>query len=487
MVAIRLCLIYNQGFAAILFLLDDSYMEFFFKIAETCSIHKIYGLEQSFIINQINGCWCVLDDKYISFISALIGKTICSNDLHLDNELFSLLRKLFFQGILEINNKTYLIEKPAEEVDHSLTIVVNTTNRCNIHCKYCYASTNIDRNETFSTASIVDDITRLAGDKENRDISIVFHGGEPLLCWNDIAEMVVKLNSKFRNISYSIQTNGILINKEIIDFIKTHNFKIGISLDGYDKQTNINRFGEDKKDCLKKVLLNINELIFNDIKIGVLSVITDKNYKELLNSVIFFVEKGVKYFGFNFFLSKGRGADNKTEIPIHELVKIYEKLARYINDYNAKHELKDYISERTVSVLIYSLSHKPLGACFSTPCSAGENLYAIDVNGDVYLCDEFIGDSNFCIGNIRDSKFSTNDIRNDNYTNLRCRSNDSIEKCKECPVSKVCPFKCPSDSFYRTGDLFKPHSMCEFTQLIISKYMYLLQSNIINSKHFIFN
>ena len=120
-------------------------------------------------------------------------------------------------------------------------------------------------------------------------------------------------------------------------------------------------------------------------------------------------------------------------------------------------------------------------------CSAGENLYAIDVNGDVYLCDEFIGDSNFCIGNIRDSKFSTNDIRNDNYTNLRCRSNDSIEKCKECPVSKVCPFKCPSDSFYRTGDLFKPHSMCEFTQLIISKYMYLLQSNIINSKHFIFN
>ena len=462
-------------------------MEFFFKIAETCSIHKIYGSEQSFIINQINGCWCVFDDKHVSFISALIGKTIRFNDLHLDNELYLLLRKLFFQGILEVNNKTYLTEKSVNEVDYSLTIVINTTNRCNIHCKYCYASTNVDRNEIFSTASIVDDIIRLVGNKEDRDISIVFHGGEPLLCWNDIVEMVVKLNNKFRNISYSIQTNVILINNDIVDFIKTHNFKIGVSLDGYNKQTNVNRFGEDKKDYLKTVLQNIDLLAFNDVKTGILSVVTETNYKSLLNNVIFFVEKGVKYFGFNFFLSKGRGAYSKTEISIHELVKIYENLARYINDYNANHELKDYISERTVSVLIYSLSHKPLGACFSTPCSAGENLYAIDVNGDVYPCDEFVGDAQFCIGNIRNAKFSTDDIKNDNYSNLRCRSNDSIEKCKECSVSKLCPFKCPSDSFYRTGDLFKPHSMCEFTQLIISKYMYLLQNNIINSKHFIFN
>lgn len=462
-------------------------MEYFFKIADTCSIHKISGSNQSFIVDQTNGCWCTLNNENINFVSAFIGKTVCSSDLHLNKTLFSLLKKLFHQGILKINDKTYFIEGTNKKADKCLTIIINTTNRCNIHCKYCYAYSNEKTYVNFPSTSIIDDITKLVGNKEQQEISVVFHGGEPLLCWNNIIEMVIKLSNRFKNISYSIQTNGILLNKQIVDFAKSNKIKIGISLDGFNKQTNINRFGEDKNDYLKKILDNIDLLTLNGVRIGILSVVTKDNYRDLLNSVIFFAKKGVRYFGFNFFLSKGRGADNDAEVSINELADIYAKLACYINDYNAHHEPKDYISERTISVLIYSLSHKPLGACFSTPCNAGESLFALDVNGDIYPCDEFVGEAKFCIGNVRQAEFSMQNIKNNNITELICRSICSMEICKQCPINKLCPFKCPFDSYYRTGDLFQPHSMCEFTKLILARCMFLLQNNIINPKYFIFN
>lgn len=462
-------------------------MKYFFKIADTCSIHKIAGCNQSFIVDQTNGCWCTLGNENINFVSALIGKTVCSNDLHLNKALFSLLKTLFHQGILKINDETYFIEGTNEETEKCLTIIINTTNRCNIQCKYCYAYSNEKKYANFPSTSIIDDITKLVGNKKQQEISVVFHGGEPLLCWNNIIEMVIKLNDRFNNISYSIQTNGILINKQIVDFAKSNKIKIGISLDGFNQQANINRFGEDKNDYLKKILGNIDLLILSGVKIGILSVVTKDNYKDLLNSVAFFVKKGVRHFGFNFFLSKGRGANDNVEVSLIELVDIYAKLACYINDYNAHNEPKNYISERTISVLIYSLSHKPLGACFATPCSAGENLFALDVNGDVYPCDEFVGEAKFCIGNVRLAEFSMQNIKNDNIAKLTCRNICSIEKCKQCSINKLCPFKCPSDSYYRTGDLFQPHNMCEFTKLILPRYMYLLQNNIISSKYFVFN
>lgn len=462
-------------------------MEYYFKIADTCSIHKIAGYDQSFIVDQTNGCWCTFSNENINFVSAFIGKTVCSSDLHLNKALFSLLKTLFNQGILKINDETYFIEETDEGGEKCLTIIINTTNRCNLHCNYCYAYSKVKTYENFPSTSIIDDITKLVGNKEQQNISVVFHGGEPLLCWNKIIEMVIKLNDSFKNISYSIQTNGILVNKQIVDFAKSNKIKIGISLDGFNKQTNLNRFGEDKNDYLKKIFYNIGLLTHNGVETGILSVITKDNYRDLFNSVTFFTEKGVKHFGFNFLLSKGRGVDNDAEVSINELIDIYTRLACYINDYNAHHEPKDYISERTISVLIYSLSHKTLGACFATPCNAGKSLFALDVNGDVYPCDEFVGEAKFCIGNVRNADFSMQNIKSENIVNLKCRSVSSIEICKQCPIKKLCPFKCPSDSYYRTGNLFQPHSMCEFTKLILPKYMYLLQNNIISSKYFIFN
>ncbi|MBQ2109513.1 MAG: radical SAM protein, partial [Bacteroidales bacterium] len=358
-------------------------MDYYFKIADTCSIHKIAGYDQSYIVDNTNGCWCVFDNEFSDFISAFIGNSVSSVDLHLNHTHFALLKSLFMQGILRINEESYFTEKETKETNNRLTIIVNTTNRCNLRCDYCYAYSDSPHRLSFSPVSIEEDIKKIAGNNTKQEILVVFHGGEPLLCWDRIVEMVQKLSDTFDDISFSIQTNGTLINKQIVDFVKTHNIRIGVSLDGSDKQTNIHRFGEDNNDYLNTVSRNIDLLTHNGVKFGILSVVTNENYKELLNSMSFFVEKGVRGFGYNYILSKGRSSDKNPAVPVSELVDVYTKIACYINDYNARHDPKDYISERTVSVLVYSLAHKPLGACYSSPCMAGDGHFALDVNGDV--------------------------------------------------------------------------------------------------------
>lgn len=462
-------------------------MEYFFKIADTCLINCISGHEQSYIVNQINGCWCTFSSKHIAFVSMFIGNSISYSDLRLDGEQLLVLRTLFFHGILEINNSNYLLEKHISETGNDITIVINTTNRCNLHCKYCYAYSHVNSNANFHSNDLINNLVKLIGDYTNKEISIVFHGGEPLLCWDEITEMVKILENKFNRIIFSIQTNGVLLTPDMVDFITTHKIKVGISIDGHNHRSNVNRFGKDRNDYLNRIIDNIDLLINNNIRIGILSVITTNNYRELLNSISFYVSKGVKAFGFNFCILKGRGTNINNEISIVALVDVYIKLACYINDYNEQHEQQEYISERTISVLIYSLSHKSLGACFSTPCNAGDSLYALDVNGDVYPCDEFVGNKKFCIGNIGNSDFSINNIQNENLTALRHRKCNSISKCAQCSIRELCPFKCPSDSYYRTGNLFQPHSMCDFIKQILPQYMYLLQNNIISPKYFIFN
>ena len=459
-------------------------MDYYFKIAETCSIHKIAGYDQFFIVNQNNGCGGVLDKENINFVSMLIGKSVCAVDLCLDKQRLSLLKMLFYQGVLEINNKTYLVEKNIKESEKYLTIVINTTNKCNISCKYCYAYLRQKTYTNYSPKFIIEDIEKLTTDQNNQKIKIVFHGGEPLLCWDSIVEMITKLNSRFKDISYSLQTNGVLINKQIANFALRNKVKIGISLDGFDKRTNSNRFRK-KTNYLDVVLNNINLLINNNVNIGLLSVITKDNYKELLQTVIYFTERGVKKFGFNFLLQKGRWNKNHIEIPILELVDIYIKLACFINDYNSQHSQNDYISERTISVLIYSLSHRALGACFSIPCDAGKNLYAIDTNGDVYPCDEFVGDEDFCIGNVNNPEFTIHNVENTHSAKLTHRDSNSIEECRQCQINKLCPFRCPSDAYYRNKNLYHAHSMCEFVKQIQPRYMYLLHNRILNQKYFI--
>lgn len=98
-------------------------------------------------------------------------------------------------------------------------IIVQTNLSCNIRCKHCYEADGNYPTQIMSFL-VLEKIISLA-QKQYKKISYLWFGGEPLIAGIDFYKKVVELQKKFNNdneIKNSIQTNGILLNEDFIEF-----------------------------------------------------------------------------------------------------------------------------------------------------------------------------------------------------------------------------------------------------------------------------
>ncbi len=137
---------------------------------------------------------------------------------------------------------------------HIEQLTLEITEKCNLRCKYCihsglYPKERIHSNKEMSweiAKKALDYMLEHGGHQKNpyierfecdRDFTIGFYGGEPLLrldfikkCKNYIDENL----SDGRNCNFTLTTNGTLLTYDNIEYLLGNNFSIGISLDGPD-------------------------------------------------------------------------------------------------------------------------------------------------------------------------------------------------------------------------------------------------------------
>ncbi len=123
-------------------------------------------------------------------------------------------------------------------------LILNVTHRCNLRCAYCSYCGGHKSRRKHSTKSMTLDVGKSAINWFNkhsyssRELRISFYGGEPLLCFTKIKELVrysqsLSWNS---NIQYQINTNGTLITDEVVDWLIEHpNVVVNITVNG-DKE-----------------------------------------------------------------------------------------------------------------------------------------------------------------------------------------------------------------------------------------------------------
>jgi len=155
------------------------------------------------------------------------SNSLCT--LQTTDDVAGYVEKVPGNGLLRCDRKP-LVERRPSRVQ---AICLAVTHRCNLNCQYCFESAYPERE---SDMSLDNARAALRLFPEDSDMSISFFGGEPLLQFDLIRQIVGDAErmaaDRKVNISFHITTNGTLLTREISEFLDAHGFSMIVSLDG---------------------------------------------------------------------------------------------------------------------------------------------------------------------------------------------------------------------------------------------------------------
>ena len=163
-------------------------------------------------------------------------------NLIINNELKSIFLKYSEGKNVAISNFDLNKDAIMQNVRQVSQVTFELSQDCNMRCHYCPYNgtglfdrdrTNLNMNSEIAMKGI-DHIYSIAGNRNKKELTFSIYGGEPLLNFKMIKQIVRYTKKKFEKwkLGYSITTNGTLINSEIITFFISNDISVAISLDG---------------------------------------------------------------------------------------------------------------------------------------------------------------------------------------------------------------------------------------------------------------
>ena len=321
---------------------------------------------------------------------------------------------------------------------HVLTnVVLQIANDCNLHCKYCYGDGGSYGRQrelmTFETAKKgIDYLLSHSGNL--KEILITFFGGEPLLNFELIKEVIAYCSEqekisgkKFR---YCMTTNGTIVNDEILEYIKKYKISTMLSMDGGKEIQDCYRCYENGTGSFEIIKDNIEK--FKEARGGYLSARAtvckpNMNLVEIRNDLL--------NLGFtNVIMSN---VDTRKDSPLYigkeereEYIKNFKKLADVLikEAKNGKGLKNIFISETLKSLYFKVIRIKS--------CSAGISGFAIGSDGNIYPCHRFMGMPDYVVGNV-DKGIDFSFIELYSHANV-----NEKEACKTCWAKYICGGGC---------------------------------------------
>lgn len=362
-----------------------------------------------------------------------------------------------------------------------MTGLVCCTLDCNLACSYCYEGNgeickypNIEMiNKNFMAAKekidkFIDELYKVNGEGFTK---IIWHGGEPTLVNYRLLDSIMQSQADkgHNNIKWSMQSNGTLLTKKYIETLKKHNVSIGISLDGLKEQHDKYRKFKNGNPTFDIIIKNIRKLQDQGVRCGTLITITDNNVDYLLEIYDFFSELDVS-FNFNALFPDRK--ENTPRLCATEYSKrICDLFDRWINDNDHHIVISPFMH------IIEGLLRPERGvpAChWSKDCSKA--FTAIDVNGDLYPCEHWVGMKEYAFGNI------VNGLEKELLNNTFFENRQYVLKdrdCKDCEIWEFCYGGCPWNAWTIFGDInHKDASICAGRKIIIEHIReYLISHN----------
>jgi uncharacterized protein len=356
------------------------------------------------------------------------------------------------------------------------TIDLDLTNNCVLACDYCFRGAKNQRRLSLETGkAAINWFIRESGN--NKKLSVALFGGEPLMEFELIKQLVPYAKEQAANAGKSIQftatTNCVLINDEMIAFFRRYGMSFHTSIDGGPESQDMHRKFPSGKGSSAIVEPNIRKVLkYWPTRTARMSVSNDTVHRWM---------EDVRYL-------VGLGYKNLAMIPIPELqwteeqFDIMQRELRKISDFY----IERYRQGKPVHVKHLDDPIKSI----VTPkrrkshCGAGRGYVLVKTDGSLYPCHRFGGDidaegenqQKWKLGTIFDGWSGT---KREELLGFDCRKHVKAD-CENCIAVHTCGTTCIAVSWSCFKDIYTPHpTQCRFTRLFFTEAMrvhYILDS-----------
>ncbi|WP_243343074.1 thioether cross-link-forming SCIFF peptide maturase [Anaerococcus sp. AGMB09787] len=329
-------------------------------------------------------------------------------------------------------------------------LCLNVAHTCNLSCEYCFAKGGkyhgpdaIMKKDVARSA--IDFLIENSGSHYNLDID--FFGGEPLLNFDLVKDTVDYARSREeeynKHFNFTLTTNGMLLDDEVIDYLNENMKNVVLSLDGR----------KEKHDAFRKTIAGKGS--YDTVVPKFQNFVKKRGDKEYYMRGTFtannldFTEDIKTYLDLGF---------NRTSLepvvgnPDEHYALRDEHLDTIYDQYE---KLADMMMEKIDSDEEFTFYHYMLdlenGPCVHkriSGCGSGTEYMAVTPTGDLYPCHQFVGNEDFLLGNLDDGIVRTDLVGQ--FKQCNCYSK---EECRSCWANMYCSGGCAANSYNATGDI----------------------------------
>ncbi|MEH2928392.1 thioether cross-link-forming SCIFF peptide maturase [Candidatus Ventrimonas sp. KK005] len=316
---------------------------------------------------------------------------------------------------------------------------------CNLGCKYCFAEEGEYHGRralmSFEVGKKALDFL-IANSGNRRNLEVDFFGGEPLMNWEVVKQLVAygrsreqECNKRFR---FTLTTNGILLNDEIMEFCNQEMSNVVLSLDGRREVNDFMRPVRSGQKSSYDIIVPKFQKFARSRKgkdYYVRGTFTRHNL-DFSEDVKHFADLGFEQMSIEPVVASKEEPYAIREEDLPRILEEYDRLAvEYIK---RKKEGRGF----TFFHFMIDLNQGPCVAKRLSGCGSGTEYLAVTPWGDLYPCHQFVGQKDFLMGNVNEGVLRT-DLRDEfKLCNVYAK-----EKCRNCFARFYCSGGCAANSW----------------------------------------
>ena len=329
-------------------------------------------------------------------------------------------------------------------------LCLHVAHTCNLNCSYCFASQGKYHGEralmSFEVGKqALDFLMDNSGTRRNLEVD--FFGGEPLMNWDVVKDLVKYARSvekeRGKNFRFTLTTNGMLIDDDVIEFANKEMSNVVLSLDGRKEIHDLTRVDYAGNGSYDKIVPKFQKMVEsrNGQNYYMRGTFTHAN-PDFTKDVFHMADLGFTELSMEPVVSAPDDPMALTKEDLEIVKEQYEILAKEMIKRNKEGKgftFYHYMIDLTQGPCIYKRI---------SGCGSGTEYMAVTPWGDLYPCHQFVGEENYKLGDVWNGV--TNDVLREEFRSCNAYAR---EDCKDCWAKLYCSGGCAANAYHASGSI----------------------------------